>query len=122
MRSGNRLPPLLTAMSDIWAQALLGWFFKGMPGQGAWQWFAMQLLDWIGLKGPGCACVGTFAGILEKLDYLTTVGVNALELQPVHEFNELEYHGVRASSALTAQGLQTYWSSRLQQSAGAVPL
>ena len=38
---------------------------------------------------------GTFAGILEKLDYLSTLGINALELQPVQEFNELEYYGVR---------------------------
>lgn len=45
---------------------------------------------------------GTFAGILEKLDYLTTVGVNALELQPVHEFNELEYYGVSISTPIMA--------------------
>ena len=37
---------------------------------------------------------GTFSGILEKLDYLSTLGINALELQPIHEFNELEYYGV----------------------------
>ena len=37
---------------------------------------------------------GTYAGLIEKLDYLQTLGVNALELMPVHEFNELEYYGV----------------------------
>ena len=58
---------------------------------------------------------GTFAGILEKLDYLTTVGVNALELQPVHEFNELEYYGVRTSTALTPCRLLVYRSSNLRQ-------
>ncbi len=30
----------------------------------------------------------------ERLDYLTTLGINAIELQPVHEFNELEYYQV----------------------------
>ena len=40
------------------------------------------------------AGAGTFAGLIEKLDYLQTLGVNALELMPVHEFNELEYYGV----------------------------
>lgn len=34
---------------------------------------------------------GTFAGVIEKLDYLEQLGVNAVELLPVHEFNELEY-------------------------------
>ena len=29
-----------------------------------------------------------------KLDYLTSLGINALELQPIHEFNELEYYQV----------------------------
>ena len=33
-----------------------------------------------------------------KLDYLTDLGINALELQPVQEFNELEYYQVRPSS------------------------
>lgn len=27
-----------------------------------------------------------------RLDYLAALGVNALELLPVHEFNELEYY------------------------------
>ena len=40
------------------------------------------------------AGAGTYAGLIEKLDYLQTLGVNALELMPVHEFNELEYYGV----------------------------
>ena len=31
-----------------------------------------------------------------KLDYLTDLGINALELQPIQEFNELEYYQVRS--------------------------
>lgn len=38
---------------------------------------------------------GTYAGVVEKLDYLKRLGVNAIELLPVHEFNELEYYAVR---------------------------
>ncbi|KAL3147709.1 Iron-sulfur assembly protein 1 [Trebouxia sp. C0010 RCD-2024] len=35
---------------------------------------------------------GTYLGLVEKLDYLQTLGVNAIELLPVQEFNELEYY------------------------------
>lgn len=38
---------------------------------------------------------GTYMGIVEKLPYLKRLGVNAIELLPVHEFNELEYYAVR---------------------------
>ena len=41
-----------------------------------------------------CLRTGTYEGMLAKLDYLTTLGVNALELQPIQEFNELEYYQV----------------------------
>lgn len=35
---------------------------------------------------------GTYLGLIEKLDYLKSLGVNAIELLPVFEFNELEYY------------------------------
>ncbi|KAK9868960.1 hypothetical protein WJX84_011185 [Apatococcus fuscideae] len=35
---------------------------------------------------------GTFAGLVEKLDYLEKLGINAVELLPSQEFNELEYY------------------------------
>jgi len=35
---------------------------------------------------------GTYLGVVEKLDYLQRLGVNAVELLPVFEFNELEYY------------------------------
>lgn len=38
---------------------------------------------------------GTYAAMTAKLDYLTSLGINALELQPIQEFNELEYYQVR---------------------------
>lgn len=45
----------------------------------------------------GVKCRGTFAGILEKLPYLKELGVTAVELMPIFEFDELrdarEYEG-----------------------------
>eukprot|EP00249_Psilotum_nudum_P010772 c22755_g1_i1 orf=134-2626(+) len=35
---------------------------------------------------------GTYLGLVEKLSYLKELGINAIELMPCHEFNELEYH------------------------------
>lgn len=37
----------------------------------------------------GVSCPGTFAGILEKVPYLKKLGVNAVELMPIFEFDEL---------------------------------
>ncbi len=34
---------------------------------------------------------GTFKGLQEKIDYLKHLGINAIELLPIHEFNEMEY-------------------------------
>lgn len=75
----------------------------------------------------GVAAPGTFAGVEEKLDYLQHLGINCIELMPVHEFNELEYYvsggaGLHASSGAHAlwpgfgvlPSLPTFPSSRLE--------
>ncbi len=36
---------------------------------------------------------------MEKLPYLQQLGINAIELLPVHEFNELEYYQARPAPA-----------------------
>ena len=41
---------------------------------------------------------GTFAGMVEKLDYLQHLGINCVELLPSQEFNELEYYSVSFTS------------------------
>ena len=51
---------------------------------------------------------GTFAGAIEKLDYLASLGVNAVELLPVHEFNELEYYAPIPGSSPPAHRVN-YW-------------
>ena len=40
-----------------------------------------------GVKHPG-----TFSGIAEKIPYLKELGVNCVELMPIHEFDEFEYY------------------------------
>lgn len=55
-----------------------------------------------------CADVtGTYAGVTENLPYLKSLGINAIELLPIHEFNELEYYTVcrLTKSCLTTKGL-----------------
>lgn len=55
----------------------------------------------------GACSTGTYRGLVEKLDYIKRLGVNAIELLPVHEFNELEYYQVwpfmQSSSLLIQQ-------------------
>lgn len=52
----------------------------------------------------GVASPGSFAGLVEKLPHLQSLGITALELLPVQEFNENAFvAGARAS------GLGNYW-------------
>ena len=37
---------------------------------------------------------GTYSGVVERLDYIESLGINAIELLPIHEYNELEYYQV----------------------------
>ena len=41
-------------------------------------------------SSSGVSARGTFAGIMEKLDYLQQLGITTIELQPVYEQTELE--------------------------------
>ena len=52
----------------------------------------------------GVAHPGTFAGILEKLPHLLALGINAVELMPVFEFNELE-----DARVIDGKTLYNYW-------------
>lgn len=54
------------------------------------------------LSSPPLCPTGTYAGMIEKLDYLQQLGINAIELLPVQEFNELEYYSPAAASAAVA--------------------
>ncbi len=49
---------------------------------------------------------GTFLGIIEKIPYLKELGVNAVELLPIHEFNECENNRKNPS---THKRLFNFW-------------
>ncbi len=48
---------------------------------------------------------GTYAGLLEKIPYLRELGVNAIELMPVFEFDEFENHRINEDG----EPLYNYW-------------
>lgn len=54
-----------------------------------------------GVKYPG-----TYRGLTEKIPYLKELGVTAIELMPVQEFNE---HQVTGINPQTGQPLRNYW-------------
>jgi len=54
----------------------------------------------------GAAHPGTFAGLIEKIPYLQDLGVTAIELMPVLEFNENESQRV---NPVTGEKLKNYW-------------
>ena len=54
-----------------------------------------------GVKHPG-----TFAGVIEKIPYLKSLGVTAVELLPVCEFDQCEVGG---TNPITGQPLTNYW-------------
>eukprot|EP00271_Cylindrocystis_brebissonii_P014372 TRINITY_DN35711_c0_g1_i1.p1 TRINITY_DN35711_c0_g1~~TRINITY_DN35711_c0_g1_i1.p1 ORF type:complete len:914 (-),score=89.55 TRINITY_DN35711_c0_g1_i1:950-3463(-) len=43
-------------------------------------------------RSSGVQHPGTYLGLVEKLPHLKALGINAIELMPVHDFNELEYY------------------------------
>ena len=49
---------------------------------------------------------GTFAGIREKIPYLKELGVNCVELMPIHEFDEFENSRI---SKTDGRRLMNYW-------------
>ena len=54
-----------------------------------------------GVKHPG-----TYRGVMEKIIYLKELGVTAVELMPVHEFNECNVIGINPQ---TGKPLRNYW-------------
>ena len=49
---------------------------------------------------------GVFLGVIEKIDYLKKLGVNAIELNPIYEFDETAYNIINPE---TKKRLFNYW-------------
>jgi len=49
---------------------------------------------------------GTFQGVIEKIPFLRDLGINAVKLMPIHEFNECEY---ARYNPFSGQRLFNYW-------------
>jgi len=56
--------------------------------------------------GAGVDHPGTYRGLIEKIPYLKTLGVTAVELMPVQEFNE---RSVTRKNPKTSEPLRNYW-------------
>ena len=54
----------------------------------------------------GVAHPGTYRGLMEKIPYLNDLGITAVELMPVHEFNERQAPGINPQ---TGKPLTNYW-------------
>lgn len=54
----------------------------------------------------GVRCPGTFAGIVEKIPYLQELGITAVELMPITEFNENE---TVFKNPFTGENLKNFW-------------
>ncbi len=54
----------------------------------------------------GVSRPGTFAGLIEKIPYLKQLGVTAVELLPIHEFDECE---CTFTNPLTHEQLRNFW-------------
>jgi glycogen operon protein len=74
--------------------------------------FAESVIYETHLKGftchgsSGAACAGTFRGLTEKIPYLKELGVTAVELMPIMEFDEDENINM---NPLTGEKLKNYW-------------
>ena len=55
-------------------------------------------------KSSGVSAPGTFAGLKDKIPYLKDLGINAVELMPIFEFDEMRDHRV-----IDGRELLDYW-------------
>ncbi len=68
--------------------------------------YEMHVRGFTRSPSSGVDHAGTFLGVIDKIPYLKSLGVTAVELMPVFEFDETEASG---SNPLTGQPLINYW-------------
>lgn len=57
-------------------------------------------------SSSGVKVPGTFLGVIEKIPHLLELGINAVELLPIQEFNECEY---KVKNPLISETLYQFW-------------
>jgi isoamylase len=68
--------------------------------------YEMHVKGFTAHPSSGVRSPGQYAGIIEKLPYLKDLGVKAIELMPVHEFDPTACVFINPE---TGKGLQNYW-------------
>ncbi len=68
--------------------------------------YEMHVRSFTRHPSSGVKQAGTFAGIIDKIPYLKSLGVNCIELMPVYEFDEFENSKVHPT---TGEMLYNYW-------------
>lgn len=68
--------------------------------------YEMHIRGFTRHPSSGAKHPGTYAGVIEKIPYLQQLGVNAVEIMPVHEFNEKE---VELVCPYNGEKLHNYW-------------
>ncbi len=68
--------------------------------------YEMHVKGFTQSASSGAKHPGTYAGVIERIPYLKSLGITAVELMPVFEFDETEISG---TNPLTGQQLVNYW-------------
>ena len=68
--------------------------------------YEMHVRSFTQSETSGVKFKGTYAGIVEKIPYLKELGINAVELMPVFEFDEFENSRIHPD---TGERLYNYW-------------
>jgi len=68
--------------------------------------YEMHIRAFTSDNSSGVDSPGTFAAAIQKIPHLVNLGVNAVELLPIFEFNESEYQG---RNPFTRKTLCNYW-------------
>ncbi|MCL2347369.1 MAG: glycogen debranching protein GlgX [Planctomycetaceae bacterium] len=61
--------------------------------------YEMHVRGFTQSKNSGCKYPGTYLGVIERIPYLQSLGVTAVELMPIHEFPMLDFNGTKKVNA-----------------------